>query len=707
MYMQHHAPAAPQSVERFFEFSLLGLLVSGFLAVVASGRLDLPTTILTALGLCLRGLLNSGMVRVRFSNAWINAATLAYIGFYPVDYAYLSREFMSATVHMIFFLAVLRVLTASTDRDYFFVKAVAFLELLAASVLSNSLSFFVFLVFFLLFGVATFTSSEIRRSAQASNRAVRGSLHNFHWRLAGLTISAGIGILIMTAGMFFLLPRTARAAFRQLISQRYHLPGFSNEVTLGQLGEIKQSTTPIMHIRIEDQTLPMQLKWRGAALSSFDGQRWFNAPSLGEPLHTTNRLVRLAESKQQWRRGTRISYEVRIQALDSDALFFTGVPEFARLDLKLILRNPHDSYRTGLGTSDGLHYFGISQLDADNVAASYAADPLPVASQTLYTALPEIDPRISRLSRELTRDARNDVERGRLIEKYLRTNFGYTTQLLAEPVADPLAYFLFDRRKGHCEYFASAMAVMLRTLHIPSRLVTGFQSGVYNPMSDWYVIRAADAHSWVEAYIPNHGWVTFDPTPPDPNAQHASVWSHLNLYLDAAETFWQDWVLNYSLERQLNLAARVDQSSRASVSWLEYWNTRSRHAFAEGLDEMKRWAKWIVILLTTVALLAAFGRPLLEMIRSALRMRRLQKGTVCSSDAALLYLRMLAILRRRGYEKPAWLTPAEFARVLPASPTAEVVHRLTSAYNELRFGGRSEAGVRMIELLRELETAPR
>ena len=705
--MQHPAPAAPQSVERFFEFSLLGLLVSGFLAVVASGRLDLPTAMLTAIGLSIRALYISGLIQMRFSNAWINAATLAYIGFYPLDYAYLSRDFLTATVHMIFFLAVLRVLTARTDRDYFFVKAVAFLELLAASILTYSLSFFVFLVLFLLFGVATFASSEIRRSAKAANRTVRSGLQHFHWRLAGLTLSTGVGILIMTAGMFFLLPRTARAAFRHLISERYHLPGFSNEVTLGQLGEIKQSSTPIMHIRIEDQKAPMQLKWRGGALSSFDGQRWYNVPSLGEALHATNHLVRLAESKQKWRKGQRIVYEVRIQALDSDALFFAGIPEFARLDLKMILRSPHDSYRTGLGISDGLYYIGISQLDQDNVAASYASDPLPALTQRLYTALPEIDPRIVTLARDVTRNAVNDQQRAQMIEEYLRTNLGYTTQLLNERVPDPLANFLFERRKGHCEYFASAMAVMLRALHIPSRLVTGFQSGVYNPMSEWYVIRASDAHSWVEAYLPGHGWTTFDPTPPDPNAQSASLWANMSLYLDAAETFWQDWVLNYSLERQLNLAARVDQSSRASVNWLEDWNGRARRAVATGIAGMKQWAKWIVALLTLAGLIAAGGRQSLEWLRSAMRMRRLQKGTVYSSDAALLYLRMLAILRRRGYEKPAWLTPAEFAQVLPASPTADLVQGLTGAYNELRFGGRPDAGMRMVELLRELEAVKR
>ena len=134
---------------------------------------------------------------------------------------------------------------------------------------------------------------------------------------------------------------------------------------------------------------------------------------------------------------------------------------------------------------------------------------------------------------------------------------------------DPLAHFLFERKAGHCEYFASAMAVMLRSLGIPSRVVTGFQSGIYNPLNGWQVIRASDAHSWVEAYLPRRGWATFDPTPPDPNAVQTGLGTKLAMYMDAAETFWQEWVLNYDLEHQLVLATRVQQSSSRGTRWFD------------------------------------------------------------------------------------------------------------------------------------------
>ncbi|MDQ2947194.1 MAG: hypothetical protein M3Y27_14895, partial [Acidobacteriota bacterium] len=157
-------------VDRFFEFSLLGLLTSGYLAVVGSGYLDAPTAILTAAALLVRGLLVSGLIQYRIPARLVAAVTLGYMGFYPIDYAFVSRAFLPATVHLVFFIAIVKILTATINRDYFFVKLIAFMELLAACVLSSSINFFLFLALFLLLGVSTFASSEIRRSAQKLGR---------------------------------------------------------------------------------------------------------------------------------------------------------------------------------------------------------------------------------------------------------------------------------------------------------------------------------------------------------------------------------------------------------------------------------------------------------------------------------------------------------------------------------------------------------
>ena len=143
--------------------------------------------------------------------------------------------------------------------------------------------------------------------------------------------------------------------------------------------------------------------------------------------------------------------------------------------------------------------------------------------------------------------------------------------------ADPLADFLFTRRRGYCEYFASSMAVMLRSIGIPARLATGFQSGIYNTLTGFWVVRASDAHAWVEAWMPGRGWTTFDPTPADPNAHTFGLMSKLDLYLDAAGAFWQEWVVGYDPHRQGTLAGRLAIRRRLSRLPLVWHRMALRH----------------------------------------------------------------------------------------------------------------------------------
>src|SRR6266853_514028 len=271
-------PRSAAAVEKFFQLSLLGLVASGFLAVAGSGYLDAPTTILTAAGLLLRAALGAGWLRLNITERTATVLTIAYIGFYPLDYQFVSREFLTATVHLVFFLAIVRILTARTNRDYLYTAIIALLELLAAALLSVQLNFFVFLGLFLLFAIATLTSAEIRRAIQtvdsSAGQIARRLRRHLSPRLAGLAALVTLGVLLMTSVLFFLLPRTANAALRHLASRGYYLPGFSNQVTLGQIGEIKTRSTAVMHVRVYTNGGQLNAKWRGAALSDFDGRKW-------------------------------------------------------------------------------------------------------------------------------------------------------------------------------------------------------------------------------------------------------------------------------------------------------------------------------------------------------------------------------------------------------------------------------------------------
>ena len=702
------APAAPNGaaaapVDRYFELSVLGLVLSGYLAVLGSGYLDPPTAVLTALGLLVRSLMVTGVIRFRIPPLATTVITLAYVAFYPVDYFLISREFLAATVHLVFFLAIVKVLTAHATRDYVFLGVVGFLEILAASVLSASLTFFIFMVLFLAFAVATFASSEIRRSIRKPHHLARGGVRRLQWRLAALTVCMSLGILVLTAGLFFLLPRTAQAAFRHLVPQRYHLPGFSNEMSLGEIGEIQKLQTAVMHVRITGGRHTGGRKWRGMSLAEFDGRRWFNRPQPGTPLRVSQGLVELAGPYQQRLPGDRFQYDVQLGAMSSDVLFFAGRPESVTINTPLLIETPGESFRLGTPNTEGVRY-GVDSFLDDVSTPQDAPERAPLSVQLAYLQLPPLDPRIPLLAQRVTLGATGDEDRARLLEQHLRTAYGYTTRLPQNEVPDPMAHFLFERRAGHCEYFASAMAVMLRSLRIPARVVTGFQSGIYNPVSGWYIVRASDAHSWVESWLPRRGWTTLDPTPPAADQPTASLWARFGFYLDAADTFWQEWVLNYNLDRQLILATRMEDSGRTfGTEWIFSLRTgaRSWHAAAEAWGRRYGLAALATVLLTLFVWLA--GPRLWAGGRTFSRVRQVQRGAASSQDATLIYLRLLRHLKRRGFEKPSWITPAEFAQMLPASPASQLVATFTTAYNGLRFGSDPAAAPQMMALLDQIE----
>ncbi len=709
--MSRSVANAALSVERFFQFSIWGLVVSGYLAVIGSGYLDTPTVVLTGAGLLLRALLIAGVLRFDLSDSLVTALTLVYVGFFPLDYLFLSRAFISATVHLVCFLAVIKILNSKTNRDYFLMATIAFLELLAAAILSTNSNFFLFLALYLLFAMAAFTSSEIRRSLQKPHTVARSGSRRFSPRLAALTLAITFGILALTAGLFFMLPRTADAAFRHLVAKRFYLPGFSNQVTLGEIGEIKTTSRPVMHVRMDSRRIPLNLKWRGATLSDFDGRSWFEPfadPQVVQPFKRG--AFQLANDAQRRRHALErhIIYRVNVNGIDSNVLFFAGIPEIVYIGQRALMSRGDGSFRLEHPLPEG-SFYDVYGVQGEPEAGAGEDLFLRGSDRRRYLELPpHLDARIPELARNVSRGADTDNTRAIAIARYLRRSYGYTLELPSREVADPLAYFLFQRKKGHCEYFASAMAVMLRTMGIPSRLVTGFQSGIWNPLTELYLIRASDAHSWVEAWVPGRGWATFDPTPPDPNPGAASLLTKLALYADAAETFWQEWVVSYDLGHQATLADKMEQSSRnTGLRWLartldlaEYWKPRVESWFLN-------YGLWALITAAAGGLGAWSVPRLWRLWHMRLGLWRLRRGQADVGDATLFYNRMLKLMKRRGYQKPAWFTPSEFASSLPPSEMSMLVVQFTGAYNALRFGGEAGAAPRLSALLEELERQDR
>jgi protein-glutamine gamma-glutamyltransferase len=458
-----------------------------------------------------------------------------------------------------------------------------------------------------------------------------------------------------------------------------------------------------MHVQVSHPEAAANAKWRGAALAEFDGKRWFNRRNDGRQVRVENGRIVLADYRE--RPGTHVSYRVSLNAVDTDTLFFAGDPEVLEIRHPLLVRTRDDSLRLAHWMPQRLRYQVYAFLEDPQMATlrqdAGPAPPPEVLSR--YLQLPRLDPRIAELARAMTAAENGDGARARAIQTRLHRDYGYTLELPSQSHDDPLAHFLFERRKGHCEYFASAMAVMLRSLGIPARIVTGFQSGVWNPYTEMYVIRASDAHSWVEAWLPGRGWAVFDPTPPEHVRAVASFWSNLALWTDTAETFWREWVLGYDLGRQAILADNMQQSGRSlGGHWFERLRGLPARWKAAGGETLRDYGPGAGALAVCLGLAVWLGPRGLRLARVRLRVARARLGQASEADATLLYLRMLELLARRGHQKPGWFTPREFASSLPPELRLHVA-QFTEAYNALRFGADPQAAPQLSELLDRIE----
>jgi protein-glutamine gamma-glutamyltransferase len=693
-------------LEQFFQIALLGMIASGYGAVVSSGALDAPTVAGTGVAILARIAIAAGLLRIPITERIATALAVGYIGFYPIDYLYLSGEFLTATVHLVFFISAVLLLKASTGRDYRLLQLIAFLQMLAGSVLSITSIYLVFLALFLLSATAALAAGEVRGRLDNGTRVAFATLRGARRGLGILSLCAFLATLLMGAVFFVLLPRTAHAALRHLIPDRFHISGFSNEVTLGQIGQLRLSSTPVMHTRIYNSAAGVDLKWRGTTLAQFDGRRWFNEIDRSEPVVVDRHQARLASLEQMGRPGRRLHYEVQLKSATDDVLFFVGVPEVINIDSPRILRTAASGYRTG-GLAFSSRYEAISFVD--NALTPPLTPPMmSEEARRVHLQTPLMNPGVARLAREITGGKLTSDAKARALETYLRLDYEYTTELLQEPVNDPVGHFLLVRRKGHCEYFASAMAIMLRTLGIPSRVATGFQSGTYNPISHWYLIRASDAHSWVEAWIDGRGWVAFDPTPSAPAATGGGFLHTAALYLDALELFWQDWIMSYDLERQILIANQIGQRIR-----LPAWSGQSvsvyvRQVWSRLAASVDRRTLATLTVCFLIAWLAWWFAPKVWTLwRRQKRDEQLRARPAQAADATLLYQRLLDALRRHGNEKPAWLTPREFARTLRQSPHAELVYEATELYHELRYGARQQPAHRLLDIVTAIERSPK
>jgi protein-glutamine gamma-glutamyltransferase len=719
------------SAERFFQWSLYLLLVTGFMALMGTNSLDAPSLIVVIPALLLRGYLMLMRKSFTISERWTTYITIVYFAFYALDYFYISQSFIGATVHMVLFSMVIKVFSVRRDRDLVYLAVLSFLMLLAAAVLTIDSLFLLNFSLFILVAIATFVSMEMRRSEREALAAgiPRHQEAMFQRSLAGVAGLLGVLTLAGAALIFIILPRINRGQFMQSFGSRSSIStGFSQEVQLGGIGQIQQSNAVVMHIKLLYGKLPPDPRWRGLSLANFDGQVWRNPPQQRSPHGLVNSPLDLSRSNHgtagpQSIRAQHIStlgYKVMMEPLGLDVFFLAPVALRMSGQYRMVevaqdgsVFSSHNSF-SALGDEEASANIGTYTADADTrdprpfVRNSTSMD-YPPGLALMYLQLPNgrVDHRITELARDITANSGSNYQRAQAVENYLKTKFGYTLELPGNRVPDPLAYFLFERKKGHCEYFASSMTVMLRTLGIPARVVNGFRGGEFNDLTGNYIIRQKDAHSWVEAYFPEYGWVSFDPTPGGGAAATNDTWSRVALYLDAASEVWREWVINYDFSHQMKLSAQLNTSTGKAQTSFRGWLWRLYRkmvaitlGWQERLQKLSPRQMALACILLGIVLFLPFTPKAWRAWQGARMARNPQRAP--RSVASFWYLRLLKKLSRRGFHKEPTQTPVEFAASIDDPAVRKEVVTFTEHYERARFDESVNDAEKLPELFEEI-----
>jgi transglutaminase-like putative cysteine protease len=611
--------------------------------------------------------------------------------------------------HMILFLSAVKLLQRKLDRDWFFLYLISFFTVLLAAGLTSAPVFLGVLVLYLLCALATIIAFEIqkaRRKVTATqtrllvppDSTLFQKLPMRLWRRRYLEtrrlplVSAGLLVLIVVLAFpFFLIaPRTASSALRRGGQGVSGFIGFSDNVTLGQIGELKASDEIFMHVRIDSLGAARfsDLRWRGVALDEFNGKGWKKSPAAertqrkekenGSDIFKLGTLGTLEDV-------TRVTAQTFIiEPVDTPLIFAAPRVVALQAQLRAINVDSEGAIQAGFHPDRRLVYKVFSDTAPPNVVALRADRMQYKADSTRYRELPaKLDPRIPALTRDIIQksDARTWYDASRAVESYLRDNYGYTLEMKASG-PDPLADFLFNVKQGHCEYFATALAIMLRTQGIATRIVNGFLPGEYNQAAGALTVRQSDAHSWVEVYFPDtNSWVTFDATPPAGRMprERTGLAGALSKYSEALDLMWFQYVVGYDKDEQQSLVTSLRRTlvdfQRGSFDRLDY----ARHA----------WPKFAVTIVLGLSSLMA----LLAITLFALRVRRLgwRRGLqVWQRDAAVettridFYNRLLKALEKQGVKRELFQTPLEFASVSGSTEAAAI----TNIYNRVRFGNK-------------------
>jgi transglutaminase-like putative cysteine protease len=665
------------------------------------------------------------------------AAALFCVAYAPLDYLMVSLDIIVAMAHLLILLQVIKLLAVKKNRDYLQMFLISLIQLAVAAVLTIDIFFFIPFIAYLVFATWTLILFHLKREYERSLRlAGEGELPETVKveRTRGvITPSFFIGstsicfvTLLLTSVFFAIMPRLS-ASLLPYALRPMRVSGFSESIDLGISGEITPGETEVMKVEllnVEGPSVDLAC-WRGVALSHYDGVKWrkFSPEEVD--------AITLADIPAMT--AGRTSYTMTLQGGKRvfDLMPFKETPQNtlvqriwqSPLDTK-VLFGMHPIYRIEFRSQEAPNTIEVDALGSVyNKVSQYGIIGYDVYSLNLDPESPELEtavtyPVVDEIDymqlptpgrgfqyNELKEfaegiiskaNAKTPYEKVRAIESHLFNNYSYTRNITRTPDVEPVYDFLFNQKSGHCELFASAMAVLLRTVGIPARVVNGYRGGQWVPYGSFYIVRQKDAHCWVEVFFDRDrdplnrneiGWVRFDPTPPA-ILEGGGFFAPVTNFISYLRLKWIDYVIAYSAVEQRKIALELRDTSMQMRGWVSRV-FKSLKDFFSGSSEDTRGRVLKVLL---YAIPPAVGLiALIVLLRGRKKRRRARKKLSSPSEVSVRFYRdLLKALEHAGLRRGYSQTPSEFARVV-ASTTSSIAGptwAVTEKFLEVRFGGR-------------------
>lgn len=687
------------------------LAALGVLAVVNTASMSSWTTGFVIAGLALALAVPEGW---QTKPALRHLATIGPLTLFAVQGVRLlaGRPALDVAVEFAAILQIIRLATrrgAAHDQQ---IIVLALLHFVAGTVLGGGLSYGLCFVGFLIVAPGALVLSHLRREVEGNYRQgardrtglpvdvprILRSRRVVGRGFLATTCLLSVPIFLFTAALFIVFPRVGLSLLLLNHHNGDRMIGFSDRVDLGEVGAIRD--VPALALRFDVPDLPeprpqkLTLRLRGTAFDEYSGKAWSRTQAKSyNSQQASSDILAIARHPNQNPNDPAHDRKITIELEPIEPTVVFLPPRTVALQLRTpqqalvgetlqLTRGPEGEVRYSGEGARGLRYDAFIATDREPII-----EALPPTERPRYLRLPADTPeRIATLAHEWADPHPTAYAKAKAIEEHLKHDFKYQLGSPSGGKPQPVDHFLFDSKRGHCEFFSTAMAIMLREVGIPSRNVTGFVGGTYNRFGQYYAVRQGDAHSWVEAYLdePIHGWVTFDPTPTSgaqPLQETAGAWVYFRDLLEALSQRWNRYVIGYDLKTQVHIFE--DLSRR-------YEQLRSKTGANTGTMERVTRPSVIAGVVLVVCIIAY-----------ALWRRRRSSKTLApdSNDkprvdpkleaATALYRALEIALSMQGIGRPTGLPALKHAEELVERrhPLARTVLELTNLYIEARFGG--------------------